>query len=174
MEGAERGESGRLPGTLLVSKLSSRGFVGDRRVVFWDAKQPQETQRYNYHLWVEAPEILILDTLTRSLRRAGVADQVSSPAQRVRADYILSGTLYRMEQRIDGDSTSVLIDIELGLVKAASKEMLLLERYVISEDATDNQIPSAVQAFERALSKLTSEYLADLSQVDWRKGSAEK
>ena len=87
-----------LKGTLLVEKLSGRGFVRSRNIVFWNSEKPKETQQYNYHLWVEPPPLLVRDILAETLRRARVSDYVitSNPKQReyhvgtIESDYKLN------------------------------------------------------------------------------------
>lgn len=151
-----------LEGTILVSAITGRGFTGGRNIVFWDAAQPETIQRYTYHFWVEPPAVLIQDVIAQALRDARLAEYVVTPTQRARADYIVSGTLLRMEHRREPGAAKVLIEMELALLKTATRDVVILKRYAVEEPATDNQIGSAVSAFERALTRLVSLYLADV------------
>ena len=153
-----------LKGTLLVDNLSSRGFVKSRNMVFWNSKMPRETQQYNYHSWVEPPALLVRDILAQTLRMAGVSDHVITSNRRAKADYILSGTLLRMEQCLEPDNYYVLIEMELAIVQYRSREVLFVKRYSIRESVANNQIPAAVHGFELALANLISDFLRDLVQ----------
>lgn len=150
------------PGTLLVSKIDGRGFAGDRAIVFRDVGKLDQVQRYTYHLWAEAPPLSIQDLLARYLREARVARFVVTPTQRVRADLIISGTLFLMEHRPFDAIPEVAIDLELGVVRADRREPLFLKRYQARETTANQQIAGAIPAFERALNGIFQSFLADL------------
>jgi ABC-type uncharacterized transport system auxiliary subunit len=151
-----------LEGTVLVSAITGRSFAGGRNIVFWDAAQPETIQRYTYHFWVEPPAVLIHDVITQAFRDARLAERVVTPTQRVRADYIVSGTLLRMEHRRESGGSKVLIEMELGLLRTATRDLVTLKRYTVEEAAVDNQIGSAVSAFGRALGRLVALFLEDV------------
>ncbi len=151
-----------LQGTVLVSAITSRGFTGGRNIVFWDVAKPQTVQRYTYHFWVEPPAVLIQDALAQALRDARLAEHVVTPTQRVRANYIVSGALLRMEHRLEPGNPHVLIEMELSLLKTDNRDLVTLKRYLLKGPAKDNQIGSAVTAFEKTLTRLVAEYLEDI------------
>ena len=153
------------PGTVLVSKLDGRGFAGDRAMIFRDASKQDQVQRYTYHLWAEAPPLSLQDLMARYLREADIAEFVVTPTQRVRADLIISGTLYRIEHHPYDNPPGVAIELELGVVRADRREPLLLKRYRSTQTATDEQISSAIPAFDRAVADIFSQFLTDLDHA---------
>jgi len=150
------------PGTLLVAKLDGRGFAADRAIIFRDATQQDQVQRYTYHLWAEAPTLTVQDLLAHYLREAGTARFVVTPTQRVRADLIISGTLFLMEQHPYDQPPGVVVELELGMVRADRREPLFLTRYHAEHHTADAQLQHAIPAFDAALADIFSQFLADL------------
>lgn len=165
LSSSDQKASHHYPGTILVSKLDGRGFAGDRAMIFRDASKQDQVQRYTYHLWAEAPPLSLQDLMARRLREANIADFVVTPTQRVRADLIIAGTLFRMEHHPYDQPPGVVVDLELGVVRADRREPLFLKRYSSTQDATDEQISSAIPAFNRAVAAIFSEFLRDLDQA---------
>jgi len=150
------------PGTVLVTRPDGRGFAGDRAIIFREAGKLDQVQRYTYHLWAEAPTLSIQDLLAGYLRSAGIADFVVTPNQRVRADLIITGTLFLMEHRPYDSPPRVLVDIELGVVRTDRRQPLLLKRYQSSATTGDEQLASAIPAFNQALDDIFARFLSDL------------
>ena len=152
----------RYPGTVLVSKFDGRGFTTDRSIIFRDDSGQERIQRYTYHRWAESPGITIQDLLADFLRDAGIADFVVVPAQRVLANLIVTGTLYRFEHHPYEDPPKVLIDMELAVVRTDRRQPLFLKRYRVETKATDRKVGSAIPAFDQALSRIFQDFLVDV------------
>lgn len=152
-------------GTVLVGKLATRGFAGGRAIVFRDQANSPEIQRYSYHLWSEPPAGMIQDAIVRSLRATGIPRYVITPVERANADWIVSGTLIRLEHYPNASPARVEIEAELGLVAAKTHETLFLERYLESEPAASNGIEDAVRAFNKALERLLMRFQKDASEI---------
>lgn len=148
--------------TVLINRLENRGFSGGRNITFWEPTRPREMQRYSYHYWVEPPAVLLQDTLSQFLRDAGVGGKIATPSQRIRADYTVTGNLLRMEHRLEPGRPHVVVELELGLTENRRRELLMLKRYLVEEDAGNNRIDSAVTAFGRALERLLSQFVSDI------------
>ena len=151
-----------LGGTVLVAGLDSRGMVSSRNIVLWDPQRPNESLSYHYRLWVEPPAVLIQDALTTALRQAGIADEVITPAQHVRADYIVTGTVHRMEHRLAKQGASVLIDVELSLARTERRELVVLKRYREEDSLADDKINTAVEGFGKVLARVADRFIGDI------------
>jgi cholesterol transport system auxiliary component len=154
-----------LAGTILVNRMAARGFTAGRQIVFRDKKYPFQVQRYHYRYWADAPAVLIQDRLAESLRQAGIADYVITPAERAKADWILSGTLLRFEHHPYTRPPAVVVELELGIVRSECRESVFLKRYSVQEPASNHQIEQAIPAFERALTRLIDQFLKDAARV---------
>jgi ABC-type uncharacterized transport system auxiliary subunit len=153
--------SHRYPGTVLVSKFDGRGFSTDRAIIFRDDSGQQRIQRYTYHRWAESPGIAIQDLLARYLRDRRVADFVVTPAQRVIANLIITGTLYRFEHHPYETPPKVVVEMELAVVRTDRRQPLFLKRYRAEADASDKQVSQAIPAFDRALGEIFQGFITD-------------
>ncbi|MCI0653839.1 MAG: PqiC family protein [Methylococcaceae bacterium] len=152
-------------GTILVGRLETRGFAGGRGIVFRDREDSLEIQRYSYHRWSEPPASMIQDAIARSMRASGLIRYVITPAERANADWIVSGSLIRLEHYPNSLPARVELEAELGLVAANSHETLLLERYLESEPAASNSIDDAVRAFNKTLERLLVRFQKDARTI---------
>ncbi|MGH8547723.1 MAG: ABC-type transport auxiliary lipoprotein family protein [Methylococcales bacterium] len=158
-------------GTVLTSRLGALGFAGGRAIVFRDRNDSLEIQRYNYHHWSEPPALMIQDAIVRSLRAAGLTRYVITPNERANADWIVSGSLIRLEHFPNSSPARVEIEVELGLVATASHETLFLERYLEIEPAASNGLDDAVQAFNQALERMLARFQNGAGKVLTRRRS---
>jgi len=154
-----------LAGTILVNRLTARGLTGGRQIVFRDANHPFQVQRYHYRYWADAPAVLIQDRLVESLRQSGIADYVITPAERAKADWLLSGSLLRFEHHPYARPPAVIVELELGIVRSDCRDPVFLKRYAVREPASNNQIEQAIPAFEHALTRLIDQFLQDAGRV---------
>lgn len=152
-------------GTILVNRLAARGLTAGRQIVFRDKDHPFQVKRYHFHYWADAPAAMIQDRLVESLRHAGIADYVITPAERAKADWLLSGSLLRFEHHPDARPPAVVVALELGIVRADCRYPVFLQRYSVQEPAANNQIDQAIPAFERALTRLIDQFLQDVGRV---------
>lgn len=149
-------------GTILVSRMAARGFAGGRPIVFRGQADPLQVQRYNYHSWSEPPAMMIQDGIAKSLRAAGLVRFVITPTERATANWIVSGTLLRMEHFPETSPSAVEIEMEIGVVSTATRETVFLDRYLERVSAQSNRIDAAVSAFNTALQKILLKFPEDL------------
>ncbi|MCI0653236.1 MAG: ABC-type transport auxiliary lipoprotein family protein [Methylococcaceae bacterium] len=152
-------------GTLLVGRLGTHGFAGGRAIVFRERADSLEIQRYHYNLWSEAPALMIQQAIARSLRATGLLRYVITPVERANADWIVSGSLLRLEHFPNSSPASVVFEVELGIVSAKSRETLFLKRYLETESAANNNIGDAVKAFNNALEQMLAQFQKDAGKI---------
>ncbi len=154
-----------LAGTILVNRFSARGLTSGRQIVFRDQAHPFQLQRYHYLYWADVPAVMVQERLVQSLRQAGIADYVITPAERAKADWIVSGNLLLFEHHPYARPPAVVVELELGIVRADCREPVFLKAYSVREPASNNQIEQAIPAFERALARLIDRFLQDAGRV---------
>jgi cholesterol transport system auxiliary component len=154
-----------IPGTLRVSPLSARGFIGGSRIVYRTAAAPLEVQRYDAYLWEEPPARALADALLAGLRAGGVFENVVGAAAPVRADYLLTGELLRFEHRPTDTPPGVTAEMSLTLVDARSRNPMLSKTYSGFEptpgEAGRTTPEAMVAAFNRLGARLITEAVAD-------------
>jgi cholesterol transport system auxiliary component len=158
---------GAIPGTLRVSTLVARGFLGGSRIVYRTAEEPLQTQRYNEYLWEEVPARAIADVMLAALRADGVFTNVITSADPARADYLLTGELGRFEHRPTDRPPRVAAEWSLALVDAKSRRLLAAKTYSGFEPTRTGPdgrtTPEAmVAAFNRLTARLVGELIRDI------------
>jgi cholesterol transport system auxiliary component len=152
-------------GTVMVRRPGTRGFAGGRAIAFRERASSPEIHRYNYHSWSESPALMIQDAMVRALRTAGLARYVITPAERANADWIVSGNLLRMEHFPNAVPARILIEAEIGIAAANTRQTLFWQRYQETEPAPTNGIEDAVLAFKKALERMLGQFQTDAGKV---------
>lgn len=152
-------------GTVLVGRLGTQGFAAGRAIVFRERADSLEIQRYNYHFWSDPPAFMIQDAVTRSLRAAGSVRYVITPVERASADWIVPGSLVRLEHFPNSSPAQVVLELELGIVAANTRRTLFLEHYLEKEPAAGNGVDEAVEAFNRALERSLARFQEDAGKI---------
>jgi cholesterol transport system auxiliary component len=162
-----------IPGTLRVTPIAARGFLGGSRIVYRTAEAPLEVQRYNELLWEEVPARAIADDLAAALRAAGVFEHVITAGDPARADYLLTGELQRFEHRPTDAPPRVLGELSLTLVRGKGRQVLVAKTYraeeLVATSPAGRTTPEAiVAAFNRLAGRLISEVTADTQAMGGR------
>jgi len=158
---ASTSKTPQLSGILEVSTIMADGVMAGRPIVFSDARNPVEVNEYHYHFWSEPPAPMMRDELVACLRAAGVATTIVTPELRIEPEFILSGRLKRLEQ-VRGTPTKAAIVLELGLRAGRQDKLLLLKTYRVENEAENDSVAAAVDAFNRALSAICARFVADI------------
>ena len=153
-----------LNGTLQVRRPEANALTGERPLLYRHNSQSTQVYRYAYHRWVDSPTILIQQEMTRYLRMSHLADQVITPQFRVKVDYILTCQILKLERLIDG-SPRVVMELELGITSIQDNKALHLKTYREEQSANGEEINDSVVAYNQALSKILSRFLADSSKL---------
>jgi cholesterol transport system auxiliary component len=159
-----------IPGTLRISPLAARGFIGGSRIVYRTADEPLEVQRYNELLWEEVPARAIADELLAAMRAARAFDSVVTAGDPARATYLLSGEVTRFEHRPTDQPPGVSAELTLALVAARSRELLVSKTYAGFEPtgnaAGEPVTPQAMAAaFNRLTGRLVGEVVGDVQRL---------
>ncbi|MGB5834085.1 MAG: ABC-type transport auxiliary lipoprotein family protein [Thiohalocapsa sp.] len=162
-------ESARLPpvpGTLRVSPLAARGFIGGSRIVYRTSENPLQAQRYSEFLWEEVPARAIADDILAALRAGRVFENVVTAGDPARADYLLTGEVMRFEHLPTARPPVVSAEWSLALVDGRSRQLLVSKTYSGIEPtvvgADGRTTPEAmVAAFNRLSGRLIGELMQD-------------
>lgn len=153
-----------LDGVVEVARLVAEGLVGQRAVAYVMSDQPHEIFDYNYHFWNQAPGELVQEQLIRFLRGANAGRRVVSPDLRLNADFVIDGRIRRFEQVFDGE-VGMQIEIDLGVIRAADNELMMLNTYRAYRVAQDDSLPAAVVAANAGLADIFAAFAADLRSL---------
>jgi ABC-type uncharacterized transport system auxiliary subunit len=113
--------SERAMGTLSIKELSCPDYLCEGRIVY--RPTPAEVGFYQYHRWASSPRAMIAQYLAERVRVGSLFTSVSGDESRMATDFLLSGTLERLEE-VDEDRQVVavstisaqLVDTRAGVV----------------------------------------------------------
>ncbi len=159
-----------LPTVLLVNDLAARGFIGGRQIIFRTAESPLRVQRYQDLLWAEPVPRAIARGLADAIRAAGVFQTVIIPADRGRADLILSGEVERFEHLPTATPPRVQGRLNLTLVRADDRRSIQSRGYSGEEEVTGTTPEAMAEAFNRLTARLIAEVVRDLRAAGVRAG----
>ncbi len=163
VRGADAAAKMLFPGTLEIDRFVADGVTAGRPIVYSEAGKPYQVKEYHYHFWTQPPTVMLRDELIAYLRAAGVAKAVVTPEMRVAADYVLTGKIIRLEKVI-GSPPKAVLEIELGVRKAAGGNLLFLKTYRIEATSDGEGVDDAVQALNAALSDVYGRFVSDLAK----------
>ena len=88
--------SERAMGTLAIKELSCPDYLCEGRIVY--RATPAEVGFYQYHRWASSPRAMIAQYLAERVRVGSLFTSVSGDESRMATDFLLSGTLERLEE----------------------------------------------------------------------------
>lgn len=153
-----------LDGLVEVERFVADGLVDKAQIVYSDKNVTHEVKAYHYHSWTEAPVVMVRDQLVGYLRAAKAADKVLTPEMRVTPDFVIVGRIGRLE-RVVGQTSEAVVELELGLREERSGKLLLLETYKANVTAEGRTVSDTVRAVTRALDTVFAAFITDLSKI---------
>lgn len=151
-------------GSLLVTPLASRGFLGGTQILFRTAAAPLQVQRYDRLLWDGPPGRALAEALIGALRTANVFQYVISVADRAQADFTLNGELTRLEHLPTASPPQVSVAFDLALVAQPNRSIQLTRSYSGTEPTLTSTPEGMVSAFNRLTGRLLSQAVADIQR----------
>lgn len=155
-----------LNGTLQVARPRADALTGERHLVYRQDGNISRLNHHAYHRWVDSPTLLLQQEMAHYLRKAGLAQQVVIPEMRVKADYILSCRMAKLERVLD-HSPRVILELELGITSMNDRQPLLLRSYREEQPSRNQDVAASINAYNQALSKILNRFLADASQLSF-------
>ncbi len=158
----ERPVGSPLSATLQVSELAARGFLGGRQIVFRTQAEPLQVQRYTNLLWADPVSRAMSRNLASAIRAAEVFDFTLIPADRGRADYLLSGEVERFEHRPTAVPPRVVGTLNLALVRASDRRSIQDRSYHREVEVRGDTSDDMIRAFNELAAMLAAEVVRDL------------
>ncbi|MBF0610516.1 MAG: hypothetical protein G8345_11930 [Magnetococcales bacterium] len=149
----------------LVSFTAQGLLAGEQSLLYRDMASPHEVRRYALWRWVDPPAKLVRSILLRNLQQLGIFRQLVERRQQIHSNYLLTGDLWALEQRLQGKETVVALEVELTLVNRESQEVRFNQHYRLEERAEGAEISAAMDAFDRMLARWCQEVNRDMTQA---------
>ncbi len=154
-----------LPGILAVKRFAADGMLQGRSIAYSQPGNPSEVKNYHYHHWVDIPPLMLQEELLDYLRAANTAPDVIAGDSDINPDYLIKGRIKRLE-RIAGPVSEGLIELDLILMRATSRQMILHRVYHQKVKADNQTVIATVVAMNHALEKIYATFLDDLASLD--------
>jgi len=101
-------------GTLAIEELRCPDYLCEGRIVYRPA--PAGVGFYQYHRWAVSPRVTIAQYLAERVRVRSLFLSVSSDEPRIATDFVLSGTLERLEEMDEARQVAPVCSISAQLV----------------------------------------------------------
>jgi cholesterol transport system auxiliary component len=118
----EAAASERVIGTLAIKGLSCPDYLCEGRIVY--RPTPAEVGFYQYHRWASSPRAMIAQYLAERVRVGSLFTSVSDDESRMATDFLLSGTLERLEEVDEAPQVAALCTISAQLVDTRTRAVV--------------------------------------------------
>jgi ABC-type uncharacterized transport system auxiliary subunit len=105
-------------GTLAIKALRCPDYLCEGRIVYRSTSP--EVGFYQYHRWAVNPRTMIAQYLAERVQARSLFVSVSGDESRMATDFVLSGTLERLEEVDEGRQVSALCTISAQLVASGT------------------------------------------------------
>jgi len=153
-----------LSGTLAIKRFAADGMLQARGILYSQPGSPLEVESYHYHHWTDIPPVMLQELLVGYLRAANAAPSIVAGGVDVEPDYILKGRIKRLE-RVTGSASEGVFELELSLIQAASRQLILQRSYRQQVRADNQTVSGTVAALNQALTNVYAEFLSDLTAL---------
>jgi ABC-type uncharacterized transport system auxiliary subunit len=113
-EPSPQGASERGIGSLTIKELQCPDYLCEGRIVY--RPTPIEVSFYQYHRWAVSPRDMVAEYLAQRVRARSLFTSVSGDESRLATDFVLTGTLERLEEVDDVRQVAALCTISAQLV----------------------------------------------------------
>ena len=111
---AQAAVSERGIGSLTIKELQCPDYLCEGRIVY--RPTPIEVSFYQYHRWAISPRAMVAEDLAQRVRARSLFTSVSGDGSRMATDFVLTGTLERLEEVDEARQVAALCTISAQLV----------------------------------------------------------
>ncbi len=109
-------------GSLTVKELECPDYLCEGRIVY--RPTPIEVSFYQYHRWAISPRAMVAEYLAERVRARSLFVSVSGDESRMAADFVLSGTLERLEEVDEARQVAAVCSISAQLVDTRTRSVV--------------------------------------------------
>ena len=132
--------------TILVGRITASHIYLNDPIVY--SSGGVEMGTYEYHRWVDVPTEMLETMLTQTLREQERFRSVGRLGSGARADYILRGHLYSLEE-VDSPSITARFSIELELFQPKTGMVVWNQSYSQDERVNQKSVTAVVNALRQ-------------------------
>jgi ABC-type uncharacterized transport system auxiliary subunit len=148
-----------LPYTAVIMPLSAPRMLSQDRIVYRETRE--QVGFYEYHRWAEDPRDVIQSALLEQLRARGTFSRVVPFDGRTRVDYIIRGSLDRLEE-VDFNGVTVQTKISARLIEAETNRVVWTGDAENSGEVTAGEVRSVVGRMSEAVQSSIQQLAAQI------------
>jgi uncharacterized lipoprotein YmbA len=147
-----------ISGTVLVQEFGAPAYLRQGPIIY--RPEPEQIAFYNFHHWAEDPRKTVTAAMVRDLRQTFQSAELYYG--RDDADFLMTGSLDRLEERDDG--RSVWVDVALSAsVKSLKTGRVIWSSTSSRTSAVDQRsVPGVVATMARELSEASGKLVDSL------------
>lgn len=155
-------------GSITIREFRAPSYLRQGPIVFHSS--PEKLGFYEYHRWAVDPRQFVTNAIEDRLRASGSFDSVSMYDGRSDVDYVLSGSLDRLEEVDEADGVKVEVALTARIVESSTGSTVwsgsASEVGPVTERDVSGVVAEMSKTLERAMDKLVASITAS---VDARK-----
>jgi ABC-type uncharacterized transport system auxiliary subunit len=153
--------SPQFPISISVSRLSTSSLYRDDRLVYGTGAVQLNT--YEYERWASPPADMMQDLVIKALRSTGAYRSVGRINSSERADYIVRGHLYALDDVL-ASGLAARFSIQLELFDPKSRTTVWSGAYPHDEPVTGKAVADVIQAQDRNVNAGLTQLAGQISQ----------
>ena len=147
-----------ISGTVVVREFRATEYLSQGPIVY--RRGPEQIAFYDYHHWAEDPRKTVTIAIVRDLQQ--IFKSAALYDGRTDADFLLTGSLDRLEEVDNGRSVSVDVSISAALRNLKTGELIWSATSSKTSAVEQRSVPDIVAALSRELGEATGQLVASL------------
>ena len=157
--------SAPIPGTVVVREFRAPEYLRQWRIVY--RPEPEQIAFYDYHHWAEDPGRIVTTAIMRDLQQVFKSAELYDG--RTDADFLLTGSLDRLEELDNGSSVSVGVGVSAKLHNLKTGDVIWSGTLSKTSAVEQRSVSGIVAVMSRDLNEATAQLVASLrSEVSGR------
>ena len=147
-----------ISGTVMVQEFRAPAYLRQGPIAY--RPEPEQIAFYDYHHWAEDPRRTVTAAVVRDLQQTFKSAELYDG--RGDAEFLLTGTLDRLEELDNGRSVSVDVGISAALKNLKTGDVIWSGISSKTSAVEQRSVPGVVAAMSRELSEAAEEIVASL------------
>ena len=161
----------RAMGTLAIKELSCPDYLCEGRIVY--RATPAEVGFYQYHRWASSPRAMIAQYLAERVQARSLFTRVSGDESRVATDFVLSGTLERLEEVDEARQVVAVSTISAQLVDTRARTVVWSGTAAERVPVQQRDMPGVVNGLGAAVRASVDRLVSDM-EIELGRGAARR
>ena len=147
-------------GTLAINELRCPDYLCDGRIVY--RPTPAEVGFYQYHRWAVSPQAMIAQHLAERVRARSLFISISGDEPRTATDFVLSGTLERLEEVDEARQVAALCTISAQVVDTRTRAVVWSRTATERVSVEQRDVAGVVNGLTKAVRATVDRLVTDM------------